>query len=97
MQKHIIKKMKLPCICPSCQSLLKVRSLKCEHCETEVNGLYDLPILAQLSSEDQFFILNFVKNSGSLKDMASLLNLSYPSVRNKLDDIILKLKNHEQE
>lgn len=89
--------MKLPCICPSCQGLLKVRSLKCEYCETEVNGLYDLPVLAQLSSDDQFFILNFVKNSGSLKDMASLLNLSYPSVRNKLDDIILKLKNHEQE
>ncbi len=89
--------MKLPCICPSCQNQLKVKSLKCEHCETEVNGLYDLPILSQLSSEDQTFILNFVKHSGSLKDMASLLNLSYPSVRNKLDDIILKLNAHEQE
>lgn len=88
--------MKLPCICPSCEKLLKVKSLKCESCGTEVNGLYDLPVLAQLSTEDQVFILNFVKNSGSLKDMASLLNLSYPSVRNKLDDIILKLNEHEQ-
>lgn len=89
--------MKLPCICPSCQNQLKVKSLKCELCETEVNGLYELPVLAQLSSDDQTFILNFVKNSGSLKDMASLLNLSYPSVRNKLDDIIQKLNTHEQE
>lgn len=87
--------MKLPCICPSCQKKLQVKSLKCENCETEVSGLYDLPALAQLSEEEQIFILNFIKNSGSLKDMAKLMNLSYPSVRNRLDDIILKLKENE--
>jgi len=57
-----------------------------------VSGLYDLPELARLSLNDQQFIFQFVKCSGSLKDMAKYLNLSYPTVRNLLDDIIEKLK-----
>jgi len=83
----------LPCNCPSCQSQLKVKNLKCETCQTEVSGLYDLPALARLSPDDQQFIVQFVKCSGSLKDMAKYLNLSYPTVRNLLDDIIEKIKN----
>ena len=85
----------LPCICPSCRSQLKVKSLRCDNCQTEVSGLYDLPVLARLSADDQQFILQFVKCSGSLKDMAKYLNLSYPTVRNLLDDIIERLKNEE--
>ena len=85
----------LPCNCPSCQSQLKVKSLKCETCQTEVSGLYDLPTLARLSPDDQQFVLQFVKCSGSLKDMAKFLNLSYPTVRNLLDDIIEKIRNYE--
>ena len=81
----------LPCICPSCQSQLKLKSLKCEICQTEVSGLYDLPVLARISFGDQQFILQFIKCSGSLKEMAKYLNLSYPTVRNLLDDIIERL------
>ena len=81
----------LPRICPSCQSQLKVKSLTCENCLTEVNGLYELPVLLRLNPEEQDFILQFVKFSGSLKDMAKHLNLSYPTVRNRLDDVIEKL------
>lgn len=86
----------LPCNCPSCQNQLKVKSLLCEDCGTEVHGLYELPILARMSVDDQSFILKFVKNSGSLKDMAKELNLSYPTVRNLLDDIINKIKSYEK-
>ena len=86
----------LPAYCPSCHSQLKVKCLKCENCQTEVSGLYDLPVLALLSSDDQQFILRFVKNSGSLKEMASELKLSYPTVRNILNDIISKIEEHEK-
>lgn len=86
----------LPCQCPSCRSQLKVKSLICEQCGTEVTGLYNLPPLARLSQDDQAFILKFVKCSGSLKDMAKQLNLSYPTVRNLLDEIIKKITQHEQ-
>ena len=85
----------LPRICPSCQSQLKVKSLTCESCLTEVSGLYELPVLLRLKPDEQDFILQFVKYSGSLKEMAKHLNLSYPTVRNRLDDIIERLTNEE--
>lgn len=86
----------LPCNCPACKSRLKVKSLRCDECGTEVHGLYELPVLAQMSVEEQDFILKFVKSSGSLKDMAKQLGLSYPTVRNLLDDIIEKLNSYEK-
>ncbi len=67
---------------------MKVKQLHCENCETEVTGLYSLPIISQLSIDDQKFIVDFVKASGSLKIMAQNMKLSYPTVRNRLDDII---------
>jgi len=89
--------MMLPFLCPGCQSQLKVKSLSCKKCSTEVSGLYNLPALACMPQEDQDFILKFIKNSGSLKDMAKQLSLSYPTVRNLLDEIIKKIKNYEQQ
>jgi len=87
---------KLPDICPSCSAALQVTSLGCDVCETTVSGKFQLPILARLPADEQKFIVEFVKNSGSLKIMAQQLGLSYPTVRNLLDDIILKLKENEK-
>ena len=86
---------RLPVSCPSCGGNLAVRRLFCEKCETEVEGLYSLPSLAALGPDDQEFILEFIKASGSLKDMAGLLGVSYPTVRNRLDEIIGKLTRNE--
>ncbi|SCD21220.1 Hypothetical protein PSM36_2416 [Proteiniphilum saccharofermentans] len=86
----------LPSKCPSCQAQLKVKSLVCESCHTEVSGLYDLPLLAQLQPSEQDFIVKFVKSSGSLKEMAKELSLSYPTVRNLLNDIISKIDDYEK-
>ncbi len=88
-------KNKLPVGCPSCQNQLIVKSLICEKCGTEVNGLFELPELARLDINEQLFILDFVKASGSLKIMAQKLKLSYPTVRNMLDGIIYKLKESD--
>jgi hypothetical protein len=85
----------LPSVCPSCQSQFKVKNLNCPKCGTEVSGFYDFPLLVRLPQDDQTFILKFVKCSGSLKDMAKQLNLSYPTVRNMLDEIIVKIKKFE--
>jgi hypothetical protein len=86
----------LPTSCPSCHSPLKVKLLHCEKCDTEVSGLYDLPVLLQLSKKDQLFILRFVKSSGSLKEMANEMKLSYPTVRNMLNEIIERITDYEK-
>ena len=82
----------LPSVCPSCTSTLLVSQLSCPNCETLISGKYELPILLQLSKEEQEFILEFFMSSGSLKKMAAQLGISYPTVRNKLDDTIEKIQ-----
>ncbi|MHC4618628.1 MAG: DUF2089 family protein [Planctomycetota bacterium] len=86
----------MPTICPACSSRVKVKSLVCQNCDTQIEGLYQLPPLGRLSPEDQLFLLDFVKSSGSLKEMARLLRLSYPTVRNRLDEIIERVKLAEK-
>ena len=86
---------KLPLKCPSCESHLQVKQLYCEKCSTEVTGLYSLPILSQLKEQDQKFILDFIKASGSLKIMAQNMKLSYPTVRNILDEIIERINKSD--
>mgnify|MGYP001818229343 CR=1 FL=1 len=88
---------KLPTHCPSCDERLVVKRLRCESCETEVEGLYPLPPLGSFSRDDQRFIHQFIKASGSLKEMAKLTKVSYPTVRNKLNEIIEKLNASELE
>ena len=85
----------LPTICPACNNRLKIKRLLCQQCETEIEGSFDLPNLGRLCVDDQKFILQFVKASGSLKEMARLLGLSYPTVRNQLDEIIKRIESEE--
>lgn len=84
--------MKLPIHCPSCESNLVVSQLKCPNCQTEIKGEYQLPLFVQLPQEDQDFILNFFLSSGSIKEMAKQAGLSYPTMRNRMDDLIEKIK-----
>lgn len=82
---------KLPVKCPSCETALSVTQLSCAQCATVVSGDYALPLLLRMSEEEQNFILQFFISSGSLKEMASQMGNSYPTVRNRLDDIIQKI------
>ncbi|MCQ4139062.1 DUF2089 family protein [Chryseobacterium sp. EO14] len=84
--------MKLPIVCPSCESALQVSQMKCNNCGTTVSGNYELPLYLQLTREEQEFILSFFLSSGSIKEMAKQAGLSYPTMRNKLDDLIGKIE-----
>lgn len=48
--------------------------------------------LAALDDDDLQFIKRFVLLSGSLKDLASEYDVSYPTIRVRLDRLIAKLK-----
>lgn len=85
----------MPKLCPSCGNRLSVRALHCSECDTRVEGDYALPSVMRLSDDDRQFVLDFLLCSGSLKEMARAMSLSYPTVRNRLDDIISQLKSFE--
>jgi hypothetical protein len=87
----------LPVTCPSCSGKMKVRRLHCSQCDTSVEGDFNLPVLNHLQREELDFVLFFMKTSGSIKDMSAELSLSYPTVRNMLDDLIAKINRIEKE
>ena len=49
-----------------------------------------------LEEEDAAFLKNFLMKSGSLKDIAKLYGVSYPTVRLRLDKLIQKVSLSEQ-
>ena len=52
-----------------------------------VEGEFQLPPFAELGMEDQVFIAAFIKTHGSIKQMESIFNISYPTVKNRLNSI----------
>lgn len=48
--------------------------------------------MAELEDEDVTFIKKFLLSSGSLKEVAALYGVSYPTVRLRLDRLIQKIQ-----
>ncbi len=78
--------------CPYCGTQMRITKLTCEDCGLAQEGEFFNPRLFRLSAEEQQFVELFVLASGSLKQMAKLLGISYPTVRNRLDRLIERLK-----
>ena len=51
--------------------------------------------MTNLDHEDVAFIKNFLKASGSLKEIATLYGVTYPTVRLRLDRLIQKIQISE--
>ena len=78
--------------CPSCgKDDLSVTNIECNNCHTKFSGNFEVPWFSKLSAEELSFVINFVKCSGSLKEMAKIHNVSYPTLRNKLNDLIERI------
>ncbi len=53
--------------------------------------------LLALEPEDAAFLKNFALKSGSLKEIAKLYDVSYPTVRLRLDKLIQKIEMSDQQ
>ena len=76
--------------CPVCGGGLTVIRLHCAQCDTTLEGDFQLPIgpFSKLSPEQIQFLLNFVRCEGRFTRLEKELNLSYPTLRNRLNEII---------
>jgi len=52
-----------------------------------IEGQFELPQLARLSSEDQVFVVAFVRSHGSIKEMERVFGVSYPTIKARLTRI----------
>jgi hypothetical protein len=82
--------------CPSCQGELRATRLSCSSCKTQLEGEFEIPLLLLLSAEDLAFATEFVRASGSLKEVAKRRGVSYPTVRGRLDDVLARLQELEK-
>ena len=74
-------------ICPSCSKPLRLVRLSCSPCAVHLEGDFELSPLAKLSPDDQTFVIAFVRHHGTIKKMESLFDISYPTVKNRLNAI----------
>jgi hypothetical protein len=77
--------------CPFCGDELYVARLQCPSCQTAIEGRFGLGRFQRLTAEQLGFLEVFIKNRGIIRNVEAELGLSYPTVRNRLDDVIRAL------
>ncbi len=83
----------LPSNCPICGSIdLHIAHFECQSCNTSIKGQFQAIAqtqpFAQLSPEQIEFVRMFIKCEGKLNRMEGELGVSYPTVRNRLGEVV---------
>ncbi len=81
----------VPGECPVCGGELIVTSLSCRQCDTVIQGRFITGPFANLNNDQLNFLEVFIKNEGKITHMEKDLGLSYPTIRNRLHEIIRAL------
>jgi hypothetical protein len=68
-------------------SAVEIERVRLVEQDVAIEGPFELPPLARLSSEDQTFVAAFVRCHGSIKEMERLFGVSYPTIKNRLQRI----------
>lgn len=87
---------RLPSKCPSCGAVLKITELTCEKCKTVVRGDFPLNRFLTLSREEEDFLLIFLISKGNLREVQERLNISYPTAKSRLEEVIKSLGLSEE-
>ncbi len=77
--------------CPVCDGELTVTRLHCDACDITIEGRFASGVFAGLTPEQLDFIETFVRVEGKMNRMADEMGVSYPTLRNRLHDIIRAL------
>lgn len=78
----------VPSRCPVCQEAMSVTRLHCPNCGTGVDGRFSLGAFDRLTPEQLAFAAAFIKNEGKLNRLERELDLSYPTLRSRLTELI---------
>ena len=77
--------------CSICQSTLEIERLRCAACGLAYEGRFGLPRLARLGPAEQDLAERVLLAAGNLKEVAGAIEVSYPTLRKRLDALILRL------
>jgi len=77
--------------CPVCDSGLGISELTCTRCQTRIHGVFEPCRFCRLAPEHLAFIELFLYCEGNLSRVEKEMNLSYPTVRNRLSAALAAL------
>jgi len=81
----------LPSKCPICGGEIAVTRLHCRECDTSFDGRFSNGAFSQLTAEQLSFVELFVRCEGKITRMEDELDLSYPTIRKSLHEVIRAL------
>jgi hypothetical protein len=77
--------------CPVCGEELQVTRLHCRACDTSIEGRFSVGAFDRLGPEQLMFAETFIRCEGKLNRMEKELGLSYPTLRARLNELILAM------
>ena len=81
----------LPSNCPLCSGEIIVTKLDCHDCDSTIEGRFSAGVFSQLTLEQLTFVETFIRCEGKINRMEAELGLSYPTIRNRLHEVIRTL------
>jgi len=81
--------------CPICKQELRVREYHCPACDVSFKGDFAASWLSALSAEQMAFVKLFIVVQGNIREMEKRLKISYPTVKNRLAEIIRVIAKEE--
>ena len=81
----------VPSQCPVCGEQLEVVRVQCGNCGTGMDGHFSPGRFANLSQQQWHFIETFVRCKGKIKDVEVALDISYPTVVSRLNEVVRAL------
>jgi hypothetical protein len=82
-------------ICPHCQGYLKITGKMCQKCGLQLEASFDENPLVMLPRDDQDFLLDFVLCAGNFKALSEKLEVTYPTLRARLNRIIDRIRSFD--
>lgn len=83
--------------CLICSTGITITSCHCKACNTSYKREFSLPRLARLSQEEQLLAEGLILHGGNLKEMADTLDISYPTLKKRLNELTSALQNKKDE
>lgn len=77
--------------CPVCGEKMHVTRLECDTCNSALEGQFNLGPFQNLTPDQLQFLEIFIRSRGQNKAIQELLNISYPTVNKKLNELIVAL------
>lgn len=81
----------LPSNCPLCGGEITVSKIYCRDCDSTIEGRFSTGVFYQLTLEQMAFVETFIRCEGKITRMEAELGLSYPTIRNRLHEVIRAL------